>query len=180
MASPTITSSIKATNRPFNLNSNHLVNKLYHNLLFCSHLFEACLKHSGLEMFFYHRGSNSVCAGQTLALCIAADFCLQGQKSPVKPDPESAVLVQTTPPDIFAPLTPPDINSNQNYPVSVDRIPRAHLGGTRIPVPVTPAPGSSEEISRKFFSPISGEESGLVRFHLLFQFVRTRLVNALY
>ena len=112
-------------------------------------------------MFFYHRKSNSVCAGPTLALCIAADFCEQGQKSQ-----ENLVIpAQTTPSDsLFAPLTPAGDNWDQNDPVSKDRIQRTHLGGTRIPVPVTPAPSSSEEVNNgaKFLATFSGEESSLV------------------
>ena len=136
--------------------------------IFFSHLFDACLKHSGIEMFFFHRGSNSVCAGQTLALCIPADFCQQSKHSPV-------VLTQTTLPDVFAPLTPAGHNLDLNSLVSLDRIQRTHLGGTRIPAAVTPAPSSSEEVNNgaKFLATFSGEESGLVRINQSLQHDRT-------
>ena len=139
--------------------------------LFCSHLFDACLKHSGPEMFFYHRRSNSVCAGPTTALCIVADFCQQDQHSRVDSNPKPAIQAWTTPSDsIFSPFTP---YFDENNPVSGERIQRTNLVGSRIPGQVTPAPGnldfnSSEEKmdGTRSFNSVSGEDSVFVSISL--------------
>ena len=88
-------------------------------------------------MFFYHGGTQSVCAGKTLALCVAADFCQQ--MSPVSRNSEqnNPVSGKTTPvPSIFDEVTPASRDPKEDIPQSDDRIQRTLLAGTRPPSPL--------------------------------------------
>lgn len=116
-----------------------------------SSLFGACVKNSGLEMFFYHSRSQSVCAGKTLALCTSADFCQQSRPkalvpgdfeqnnqesgNPDRTTPVPSLLDKVTPvPSLFDGVTPVPGYPEKDTDNSDGRIQKTLLVGTRPPI----------------------------------------------
>ena len=113
-------------------------------------------------MFFYHRRTQSVCAGMSLALCTSADFCQQSQ-SPVpgdskenNPVPSNSAEQSTKKPDIFDDVTP--VPGSQEKGQLDSRIQRTSLVGTRPPITLL----SRDTFSVKFAA--SGEEDVSIPF----------------
>ena len=122
-------------------------------------MFAACVQNSGLEMFFYHKRTRSVCAGMTLALCTSADFCQQSQqKSPVSGNFEQNNPVPSNPViSIFDEVTP--VPGNQEEKESNGRIQRTSFGGTL--APNTLVSGDTFSVAKPL---ASGEEGVFIQF----------------
>lgn len=111
-------------------------------------MFEACLKHSSLEMYYYHRGTNAICAGRSEALCVSADFCQQGQHS----GPVQGNRIPATPdPNIFDEVTPVPDNLGKSNHESGERLQRTSFL-------IKPAPIDTDERQEEGFKLGSGEE----------------------
>ena len=93
-------------------------------------------------MYFYHRRTQSVCAGMTLALCTSGDFCHQMFSESGNPDQDNLVSgnsAQTSPPpSILDEVTPVPGYPKEDIPESDGRIQRTLLAGTRPPNSLEP------------------------------------------